>query len=94
MSYRALGLVRSDEFSGLAARWLAEDLVDTGSVRKLTGHDDHDPWGLEALLAAAVSERASSSGGLLLAVWLQFSDEQIAAALRAYDYAALYELAR
>lgn len=49
-------LVRSDELPDLAARWLAADLVDTESVRLLAGHDRHDPWALEQLLADSVSE--------------------------------------
>lgn len=53
-----LGLVRSDQLPGLAARWLAADLVDTESVRMLAGYDARDPWGLQALLAAAVAEAA------------------------------------
>ena len=51
-----LGLVRSDELPDVAARWLASDLVDSESVRLLAGHDPHDPWGLEQLLADSVSQ--------------------------------------
>jgi len=51
-----LGLLRSDDLPDLAARWLAADLADGESVRQLAGHDPHDPWGLEHLLAGAVSE--------------------------------------
>jgi hypothetical protein len=51
-----LGLVRSDDLPGIAARWLASDVVDTESVRLLAGHDPHDPWMLERLLADSVSE--------------------------------------
>ena len=51
-----LGMVRSDDLPDLAARWLAADLVDTESVRMLAVHDPNDPWGLEKLLADAVSE--------------------------------------
>jgi hypothetical protein len=51
-----LGLVRSDDLPGIAARWLASDVIDTQSVRLLAGHDPHDPWMLEQLLADAVSE--------------------------------------
>jgi hypothetical protein len=51
-----LGLVRSDDLPGIAARWLASDVVDTQSVRLLAGHDPHDPWMLERLFADAVSE--------------------------------------
>lgn len=53
-----LGLVRSDELPDIAARWLAADLVDTESVRMLAGHDTHDPWALEQLLADSLSEAA------------------------------------
>ncbi len=53
-----LGLVRSDELPGLAARWLATDLLDTESVRMLAGHNAHDPWGFGDLLAASVTEAA------------------------------------
>jgi hypothetical protein len=51
-----LGLVRSDELPDIAARWLAADVVDTESVRMLAGHDAHDPWALERLLADSASE--------------------------------------
>lgn len=53
-----LGLVRTDQLPGLAARWLATDVADTESVRILAGHDARDPWGLEGLLAASVTEAA------------------------------------
>jgi hypothetical protein len=46
-----LGLVRSDELPDIAARWLASGVVDTESVRMLAGHDPHDLWMLEQLLA-------------------------------------------
>ena len=49
-------LVRSDELPDLAARWLASDLADTESIRLLAGHDRHDPWALEQLLADVASE--------------------------------------
>lgn len=52
----ALGLVTTDQLPDLAARWLAADLVDTESVRMLAGHDRHDPWVLEQLLADALRE--------------------------------------
>ncbi|GAA4745988.1 hypothetical protein GCM10023350_33420 [Nocardioides endophyticus] len=55
MLHRLL-LVRSDDLPDLAARWLASDLVDTESVRLLAGHDPHDPWALEQLLADCVAE--------------------------------------
>lgn len=51
-----LGLVRSDELPDIAARWLASGVVDTESVRMLAGHDPHDLWMLEQLLADSVSE--------------------------------------
>ena len=51
-----LGLIRSDDLPDIAARWLAADVVDTESVRMLAGHNAHDPWALERLLADSVSE--------------------------------------
>jgi hypothetical protein len=56
-----LGFVRSDELPDIAARWLAADLVDTESVRMLAGHDAHDPWALEQLLADSLSEAGVTS---------------------------------
>jgi hypothetical protein len=47
-----LGLIRTDQLPDLAARWLAGDLIDTEAVRMLAGHDSHEPWALEQLLAA------------------------------------------
>jgi hypothetical protein len=55
-----LGLIRTDQLPDLAARWLAADLVDTPSTRILAGHDRHDPWGLEQLLADALTEAGAS----------------------------------
>lgn len=46
----AVGVIRTDQLPGLAARWLAADLVDTEAVRMLAGHVRHDPWSLEQLL--------------------------------------------
>jgi hypothetical protein len=51
-----LGLIRTDQLPDLAARWLAGDFIDTEAVRMLAGHDTHDPWALEQLLADAVRE--------------------------------------
>lgn len=51
-----LGLVRSDDFPDLAARWLAADLIDSDAVRMLAAHHPNDPWMLEELLATAVVE--------------------------------------
>lgn len=51
-----LGLVRSDDLPDLAARWLASDLADSEAVRLLAGHDPHDPWALEQLLADSLSQ--------------------------------------
>lgn len=53
---RRLGLIRSDELPGLAARWLAADMTDTESSRILAGHSRHDPWGLDQLLSAVIDE--------------------------------------
>lgn len=51
-----LGLITTEQLPDLATRWLAADLIDTDSVRMLAGHDRHDPWALEQLLAAALRE--------------------------------------
>lgn len=51
-----LGLVRTDDLPGIAARWLATDLVDTEAARMLAGHDPHDTWVLDELLADSVSQ--------------------------------------
>lgn len=49
-------LLLSDELPDLAAHWLASEALDTGTVRMLAGHDPHDPWGVESLLAQVVEE--------------------------------------
>lgn len=51
-----LGLIRSDGLPGLAARWLAADVVDTPSVRMLAGEVPGDRWLVEDLLGASVVE--------------------------------------
>ncbi|MGW6128719.1 hypothetical protein ACWFNE_01705 [Cellulomonas sp. NPDC055163] len=51
-----VGVIRTDQLPGLAARWLAADLVDTEAVRMLAGHAGHDPWTLEQLLRDALDE--------------------------------------
>ena len=53
---RLLGLVRSEDLPAIAARWLSADVVDTESVRILAGHDPHDQWKVERLLADSVFE--------------------------------------
>ncbi|GEA86633.1 hypothetical protein [Cellulomonas cellasea] len=52
----SVGVIRTDQLPGLAARWLAADLVDTEAVRMLAGHGRHDPWALEQLLRDALEE--------------------------------------
>ena len=51
-----LGLITTDQLPDLAARWLAAELVDTEAVRRLAGHDRHDPSALEQLLEDALRE--------------------------------------
>jgi len=51
-----LGLIRTGELPMVAARWLAGGAMDTESIRMLAGHDPHDPWELERLLAKATDE--------------------------------------
>jgi hypothetical protein len=51
-----LGFVRTDDLPGIAARWLAADLVDTEGVRLLAGHDPRDAAVLETLIVDLVVE--------------------------------------
>ena len=51
-----VGLVRTDELPGLAARWLAADVADTGACRMLAAHDRSDSWGLRDLLSDVLDE--------------------------------------
>jgi hypothetical protein len=51
-----LDLVSSDQLPGLAARWLALDVVDTESIRRLAGENSRGRWTIEQLLVESVSE--------------------------------------
>lgn len=58
---RRLGLIRTDQLPGLAARWLAADMTDTPAARMLAGHDPSESWGLDQLLAEAAAEAGTSA---------------------------------
>jgi hypothetical protein len=51
-----LDLVSSDQLPGLAARWLALDVVETEWARQLAGENPRDRWAIEQLLADSVRE--------------------------------------
>lgn len=53
-------LILSDALPGLAARWLAAEMADSPAVRSLAGENPHDPWTVEALLAATIDELGPS----------------------------------
>jgi hypothetical protein len=58
---RQLGLVRTDQLPGLAARWLAADIIDSPATRILAGHNPGDPWALDQLLSEAVAETGATA---------------------------------
>ena len=66
---RQLGLVRTDQLPDLAARWLAADMTDSPSTRRLAWHNPRDSWAVDQLLADAAAEtgplhpRATHCGG-------------------------------
>lgn len=57
---KRLGLIRSDQLPDIAARWLADDMLDTESTRMLAGHDRHDPWALDKLFADSMVEAGTT----------------------------------